>query len=133
MGIKRCVGCNKDKDQSHFYKSTSSEDGLNRYCKSCCKVNRSLESVRKRDKRSKISYRQRYRTKAVGLECDDSIDLAGVFKRDRGICGICRRWVQPRYASMDHIKPIIRGGTHTWENIQLTHIKCNLRKGISEQ
>jgi 5-methylcytosine-specific restriction endonuclease McrA len=30
---------------------------------------------------------------------------------------------------MDHAFPLGKGGTHTWDNIQLSHLICNLRKG----
>jgi 5-methylcytosine-specific restriction endonuclease McrA len=127
--MKKCVLCMMHKKNEEFYKAKGSEDGLNRYCKQCCKVNRSLESVRKRDKRSKMSYRQRHRAGVLGVECDTSITLAGVFRAGFGHCGICKKWVQPRHASMDHVHPLSKGGTHTWDNIQLTHLVCNLRKG----
>ncbi len=127
--MKRCVGCMNIKPADAFYDSKSSADGKNRYCIQCCKVNRSLESVRKRDKSSKMSFRQRHRAQNLGVVCDNTITLAGVFKRDRGICQVCKMWVQPRRASMDHTFPLSKGGTHTWDNIQLTHLICNLRKG----
>ncbi len=117
------------KDKTEFYASASSEDGLNRYCIQCCKVNRALENVRRRDKTSKISFRQRHRARQLGVECDDSITLVKVFKKHAGICALCKRWVQPRRASMDHAFPLGKGGTHTWDNVQLTHLRCNLKKG----
>lgn len=33
---------------------------------------------------------------------------------------------------MDHKKPISKGGSHTWDNIQLAHHVCNSRKGNNE-
>lgn len=126
---KQCVGCSEFKQVTGFYKSVNTEDGLNRYCKHCCKVNRGLESVRRRDKRSKMSMRQRFRAKQLGLECDDTITLAKIFRRDRGICSSCGKWVKPREASMDHTIPMVRGGTHTFANVKLMHLKCNLSKG----
>jgi 5-methylcytosine-specific restriction endonuclease McrA len=129
MSERRCVSCGNYYDHSYFYKLRSSEDGLHPSCKGCCKVSRALESVRKRDKRSKISFRQYHRACKAGVEADKSVTLVKVFKRDRGICYLCELWVQPRHASMDHVTPIVRGGTHTFSNIRLTHIKCNLRKG----
>lgn len=129
MAYKVCVGCTRNLPYGDFYCVASSEDGRHRYCKQCCKVNRSLESVRKRDKKSKISFRQLYRAKKADVQFDESVKLVEVFRQYRGICAICRKWVQPRYASMDHIVPIIRGGTHTYDNLQLTHLRCNLRKG----
>ncbi len=127
--MKQCVLCMMHKKNGEFYVAKGSEDGLNRYCKSCCKVNRSLEGVRKRDKHSKISYRQRHRAGVLGVECDNSITLVGVYKQAFGICGICNTWVQPRHASIDHKHPFSKGGTHVWSNVQLTHLICNLRKG----
>lgn len=126
---KQCVGCGNYRARAQYYRSSSTEDGLNRYCKHCCKVNRALEAVRKRDKKSKISFRQRHRARGLRVECDHTINLVEVFRKAAGMCGICKKWVQPGRASMDHTFPLSMGGTHTWDNIQLTHLKCNLRKG----
>ncbi len=127
--VKRCVLCGLIKEKSLFYKNTNTTDKLNRYCIKCCKVNRALEAVRKRDKKSKISMRQRHRAGVLGVACDDTIKLVGVYKADLGVCTICKAWVKPKHASMDHIIPLSKGGTHTWPNIQLVHLVCNLRKG----
>ena len=127
--MKRCVGCAMHKANGDFYASTRTEDGLNRYCKHCCKVNRALEAVRKRDKKSKISFKQRHRAGVLGVTCDDTIKLVGVFKAAGGMCALCKTWVKPGNASMDHRHPLSKGGTHTWDNVQLTHLLCNLRKG----
>ena len=32
------------------------------------------------------------------------------------------------YPSIDHIKPIAKGGLHEWNNIQLAHRICNTNK-----
>ncbi len=127
--MKRCVGCKNTKKNEDFYNSSKTEDGLNRYCIQCCKVNRSLEAVRKRDKKSKISFRQRHRAGVLGVECDTSITLVEVFRISRGICNECHLWVPPGKASIDHRYPLSKGGTHTWDNVQLVHLICNLRKG----
>jgi len=67
----------------------------------------------------------------LGIKYDVDILLVGVFKKARGICYLCGHWVQPRHASMDHVKALTNGGTHTHDNVRLTHYKCNLRKGTS--
>ncbi len=127
--MKQCVLCGLVKGKELFYKDLNTKDKLNRYCIKCCKVNRALESVRKRDKKSKISMRQRHRAGVLGVNCDNSITLVQVFKTSLGVCTLCHRWVQPRRASIDHIIPLSKGGTHTWPNVQLVHLVCNLRKG----
>lgn len=125
----QCVGCGNHKNPRDYYASKTTENGFNRYCRHCCKVNRSLEGVRKRDKKNKLSVRQLYRAKQLGIEYDTNVTLAKVFKRAFGWCGVCGKWVQPKHASMDHIHPVSKGGTHTYDNLQLTHLICNLRKG----
>jgi 5-methylcytosine-specific restriction endonuclease McrA len=130
---KRCVMCGEVKYTNAFYQVKGSDDGYHRYCRKCCKVNRALESVRRRDRKTKISQRQKYRAQTLGIECDVSINLAAVFKRDFGVCKACGDWVQPKHASMDHRIPLARGGTHTWGNIQLMHLICNLRKGHRDE
>lgn len=31
--------------------------------------------------------------------------------------------------SVDHVFPVFRGGGHTWANVQLAHLFCNMKKG----
>ena len=128
-GEKKCVGCKDIKIVEEFYTSSRTDDGLNKYCKHCCKVNRACEGVRKRDKKSKLSVRQEQRAKSQGIIYEAGIKLVNIFKRDLGLCGICGLWVAPKHASMDHVLAISRGGTHIMGNLQLSHLKCNLRKG----
>lgn len=61
-----------------------------------------------------------------------------VFTRDRGICQHCKKKVDKRFkypnpmsASLDHIIPLTQGGSHTYANIQLTHLICNLIKKVN--
>lgn len=35
----------------------------------------------------------------------------------------------PNGATIDHVRPIARGGLHEWENVQLAHWHCNVKKG----
>lgn len=68
-------------------------------------------------------------------EYDNSITLKKLIERDKGICQICGqpidekdikgRHIRSKYPTLDHIIPLSKGGTHTWDNIQLAHMKCN--------
>lgn len=83
------------------------------------------------------NYKQR--CAKYGVEYDPGVTLAGVFARDGGVCAICGRatdWADTRYVfsgpthpTIDHITPLSRGGSHTWENVQLACHECNSRKG----
>lgn len=53
-----------------------------------------------------------------------------------GQCSICAEpidrslpWPDPESASLDHIRPLSMGGAHDQDNVQWTHLICNLRKG----
>jgi 5-methylcytosine-specific restriction endonuclease McrA len=66
----------------------------------------------------------------------EPIDVAAVFDRDGWVCGICWQDVDPALqhpdphsASLDHILPLSRGGSHTLDNVQLAHLGCNAAKG----
>lgn len=61
-----------------------------------------------------------------------------VYLRDGWICQHCKKrvnkrlkWPDPLCASLDHIIPLSKGGTHTYSNVQLTHLSCNFAKKIS--
>jgi 5-methylcytosine-specific restriction endonuclease McrA len=42
-----------------------------------------------------------------------------------------RHLVEKFLDQVDHIIPVILGGTHTWDNVQIAHLVCNQRKGAS--
>jgi len=50
--------------------------------------------------------------------------------RDGGwFCFYCRKSVHPRKATLDHVVPLILGGTWANENLRLACRRCNNRKG----
>lgn len=70
------------------------------------------------------------------LSCLKSIPKVLVFARDRGICALCEHPVDFSEASIDHIIPVSQWdwgaaprGPHTLTNVQLSHARCNIRKG----
>lgn len=85
----------------------------------------------------------RERAEAYGVSYDASINLKKVMRRDKGICQICGRPVDITsrsengigmlYPTIDHIKPLSKGGGHTWDNVQLAHLICNSRKCDREE
>ena len=39
--------------------------------------------------------------------------------------------VGKKYPSIDHVIPLSKGGTHSWDNVKLAHFSCNSAKGAS--
>lgn len=65
----------------------------------------------------------------------DPINEKLVYLRDGWVCQHCKKRVNknlkhpnPMSASLDHIIPLSKGGTHTYNNVQLAHLSCNLSK-----
>lgn len=63
------------------------------------------------------------------------IDYTKVWDRDGGRCWICGiavdqnlNYPDPMYRSWDHVIPISAGGSHTMDNVALSHLSCNISK-----
>ena len=77
---------------------------------------------------------------------DRDISLNRLYERDNGICYICGKqcdWndyemrgetfiAGNNYPSVEHIKPLSKGGKHEWKNVKLAHRLCNTVKGARE-
>lgn len=57
-----------------------------------------------------------------------SQERRNIYIRDKGICGICGRFVPPDCFTIDHIIPISKGGTYDYDNLQCCCKKCNQLK-----
>ena len=82
---------------------------------------------------------QRRRARQLGALCQSFSNL-DVFERDGWRCGICGDsvdrdvpWPDVVSSSLDHIVPLLHGGSHTYDNVQLAHLGCNIRKGARLQ
>lgn len=82
----------------------------------------------------KASYHKR-RAQKLSTQVED-IRPIDIYERDIWLCGLCltpvdpdSRYPDPRSASLDHVQPLSLGGAHTYENVQLAHLSCNLSKG----
>ena len=87
----------------------------------------------------------RLRSRGRSDEYRDCITLDEVIERDDGICYLCGCetnkddcWRDVNgyhvcgdtYPTRDHVIPIARGGTHTWENVRLACRRCNSLKTL---
>ena len=113
-----------------------------KYCSKACERRANHRKSRKREIRSGNIDKgnHRHRARKYGVAYESGITLKKLWERDGGICQICgkpcdwndRSWNKycgPTYPSDDHIIPMVKGGPHTWDNVQLAHMMCNSEKG----
>lgn len=59
----------------------------------------------------------------------EAVDRNEVYLRAGGICGICNKHVPLDKMTIDHVIPLIKGGAHSMQNVQIAHLSCNSAKG----
>ena len=87
------------------------------------------------DDRRRDNYHAR-RARMAGARNGDRALLSDIVARDGTLCARCRtevdlslQWPALMSKSIDHIRPISRGGEHSLANAQLMHLSCNSAKG----
>ena len=130
----------KEERQAKTYKHICIECGKVFESKSksslyCCRSHKRKKS----NKRNELKREHRLNNNG---RIDKDITLERLIKRDNNICYLCGKEcnaddykiingafvVGKYYPSIEHIKPLSKGGTHTWDNIKLSHISCNSKK-----
>lgn len=66
----------------------------------------------------------------------DLINKEDVFEFFHWVCIVCNEEIDKvleypdkMSATLEHIIPLSKGGTHTWDNVAPSHLLCNGRKG----
>lgn len=72
-----------------------------------------------------------------GAKNGDPVMLRKIIARGDKTCPECGEEIDlsieypnPMYRTIDHKKPLAKGGKHTLSNCQLMHFKCNAEKGV---
>lgn len=121
-----CCNCGKE------YTIKQTRYNSEKYCSFKC-FKRYINKTN-RDKRIK---------KIKAVELDKDITLEKLYHRDKGICWICQSRCDltdyvvvgntivcgNNYPSIDHVKPLSKGGKHSWDNVRLACRLCNSIKG----
>ena len=106
-------------------------------CSNVCSEELKRKSRRKSSKKRKKLYgNHRKRAKHYGVEYEP-VNRYKVYERDNWTCVSCGIKVEatkeyaPHQASIDHIIPVSKGGSHTYDNVQTMCVTCNSLKGAS--
>src|ERR1017187_3827960 len=89
-------------------------------------------------RRATVNATNRSRVRKSGGFVDETLDIFDVFKEENYICQICfepcdpsLNDLHPRMATCDHIIAVSNGGSHTRDNVQTAHFRCNVEKSGS--
>ncbi len=81
---------------------------------------------RVRDLRRKAEARRRALKSGVFVA---PVDPQAIYDRENGRCWLCRKAVDRRQMTLDHVIPISKGGDHAPHNLRIAHPRCNSLKG----
>lgn len=73
-------------------------------------------------------YKHRRKVSLLGRPTE-RISMAKLVARDSNQCGICGKGPDAKPWSIDHILPVSKGGTHTYANVRITHLRGNIARG----
>lgn len=58
----------------------------------------------------------------------ERVDRHAIYRRDGGVCHICRKVVSVAAFTLDHLVPLACGGEHASFNLAVAHRSCNRKK-----
>lgn len=131
ISIRNCRQCDKE------FKTNSGES----YCSQEC-------WKRNKNRRRELMRRRKFRILKSKNLYDSSITLEKLIQKEKNVCYLCGGQCDlndfiiddrgsfsitgANYPSIEHVIPISKGGTHTWNNVKLAHHYCNAIKRDKE-
>lgn len=122
---KECKHCGE------FFE-TNTFSNVRLFCNDICANKYKKDKYRNSSKKVADQRRRDERLKSARVA---AVNREDIFKRDKYICQLCEEDIDmslvvphPLSATIDHIIPIAKGGTHEPSNVQLAHFMCNCKK-----
>ena len=132
---KDCVNCGERYIVGRAKLGWRNTYRLSGFCKSECYA----EGMEKRRIDERYLRGVLRRLEIHGAALDKTVTRRAVFEKFQGICYLCNKqtnWTMqgawdPLLANVEHVFPVVHGGSHTWDNVALSCALCNSRKGSS--
>ncbi len=131
----------KDKNRKKKDRADRIGSKPERICAGCQKIIPNTARVDKKWCSQECSSKARGHTMSAQrrIRTSDAIESfkrSDIYERDAWICQLCKKSVNPNLAfpnpacaSLDHVVPLSRGGSHRATNVQLAHLRCNTSRG----
>lgn len=118
---KQCRGCEETKALTEFYDPT-----LN-YCKRCASSRVSRYQAMHPEKRREWSQARYAKSREAGPRVESGV-IWQMYEDQGGMCAYCET---PLFGNfhVDHIVPLVRGGSNAWSNLAIACPSCNCSKG----
>lgn len=128
--IKQCLTCKA------FICHVGKGSHLKKYCSLCAQrqvlVRAKIYRQNYPQNCANARFRRRTRMKNVRYEVVTLEDVKATHGPDCHICNMpidfSLEWPHPQSKSLDHVRPLSKGGTHELANVKLAHLTCNQRK-----
>ena len=151
-GKSRCLACRNGGRGYYVYgDGRKASHGAPAYARGCrcdvCRAGQSEASARYNAAYSEAhghhyssGWRRRFKDEhgfwpqGSGTEFVDAATRRAIYERDGWVCQLCEAPVDPgaaahaERASLDHIVPQSRGGSHDPSNLRMAHVGCNARR-----
>lgn len=137
MSAQRCDACKAEVEEERRIVAL-----VPRHMKECIECGNSYEGHDRSKYCSKrcgnrACHRTAKHRRRARMEGGDNITLHKLIQRDYGICQLCFLPVDMQAdinkdgaaPTIDHVIPVSKNGTHTWDNVQLACRRCNYIKG----
>ena len=109
-----------------------------KYCSKDCGRKANIEAKPELYSQLKRKARQVRRARKYNNGPVDKFNDIDVFNRDGWICYVCGekinqsiKYPDPMCATLEHIVALANGGTHTLDNVSVSHLKCNIEKSTN--
>ena len=126
--MKRCTKCGELKPATREFFGSTPAGNLRGTCRVC--INTRSKAYAKKNPEAVRRRAQERHDRSDRWRPSDELKHR-LFKEQDGLCGLCGEpmpcsaWDDPNILQVEHLTPVVRGGTNDRENLVLAHRTCN--------